>query len=262
MILDKAKTGSAIDGIELIDCHGHLGSWNGMHIPRGGIEDIIETMDMLGIDKLCLSHSLSLLCDFGRGNDILGQTIEKYPDRLIGYAAINPNYPDDIISELQRCSDRYGMNSAKIHPAWHSYPVNGKGYADFWKYADENQMVVLTHTYQEDENCCPGLFAKIAAEFRGVKIIMAHAGLTLKGCAESIEVIRKNDNVYVDTASSRCHFGMIERFVERIGAEHVLFGSDIPMLEPAAQIGRIAYSKIKDEDKEKIFGLNMKRLLA
>jgi predicted TIM-barrel fold metal-dependent hydrolase len=41
----------------------------------------------------------------------------------------------------------------------------------------------------------------------------------------------------------------------------VLFGSDIPLLEPAAQLGRIAYAKIEEAEKQKILGLNIRRLL-
>jgi predicted TIM-barrel fold metal-dependent hydrolase len=54
---------------------------------------------------------------------------------------------------------------------------------------------------------------------------------------------------------------MIERFVREVGADRVLFGSDTPLLEPAAQLGRIAYAKIPEADKVKILGLNTKRLL-
>ena len=54
---------------------------------------------------------------------------------------------------------------------------------------------------------------------------------------------------------------MLERFVKEVGADKVLFGSDIPFLEPAAEIAKIVYARISESDKKKILGLNMKRLL-
>jgi predicted TIM-barrel fold metal-dependent hydrolase len=55
---------------------------------------------------------------------------------------------------------------------------------------------------------------------------------------------------------------MIERFVRELGAERVLFGSDIPLPEPAAALGRIAYARISEEAKRKILGLNIKQFLG
>jgi predicted TIM-barrel fold metal-dependent hydrolase len=55
---------------------------------------------------------------------------------------------------------------------------------------------------------------------------------------------------------------VIERFIREVGAERVLFGSDIPLLEPAAALGRIAYARISEEAKGKILGLNIRQLLG
>ena len=68
-------------------------------------------------------------------------------------------------------------------------------------------------------------------------------------------------NLYLDVASSQPHVGMIERFVKEVGAERVLFGSDMPVLEPAAQLGRVAYAEISEDNKEKILGRNVQQLL-
>ena len=255
------KSGLPIKGMTVIDCHGHLGSWDNTHIPKKEPEEIIETMDYLGIDKLCLSSFLGCSCDFRRGNDIVGQEIRKYPQRLIGYVTINPNYPDEILQELERCEREYGMKLVKIHPFCHEYPADGASYQDFWKYANKKAKIVLTHTWEADRNCGPGIFGRIAHKYAGVKIILGHSGVTYKGCEEAIKVARENDNIYLDIASSQPHFGMLERFVKEVGADKVLFGSDIPFLEPAAQVAKIAYAKISESDKKKILGINMKMLL-
>jgi predicted TIM-barrel fold metal-dependent hydrolase len=218
-------------------------------------------MDRLGIDKLCLSPFLGCFCDFRRGNDLLGEAIKKYPNRLIGQMTVNPHYPDEIFPELERCEQAYGVQMLKIHPFCHDYPVHGEGYRKLWEYADDTRTVVLSHTWESDKNCGPGLFDKIATRHPTVRVILAHAGGTQEGCRQTIEVLKKHENLYLDTATSKLHFGMIERFVREVGADRVLFGSDIPLLEPTAPLGRIAYAKISEADKEKILGLNTQRLL-
>ena len=233
-----------------------------MSLPKNSLEETLETMDYLGVDRLCISSLLGCLCDFKHGNDQVGEAVRRHPNRLIGMTTVNPNYPDEVIAELQRCENLYGMNIAKIHPFCHEYPADGENYREFWQYADQREMIVLSHTWESDATCGPEMFDNIAQDYPHVKIILAHSGVTQEGCEQAIGVARKNKNVYLDTASSQPHIGMIERFVSEVGSSRVLFGSDIPMLEPAAQFGRIAFADITENDKQRILGLNMLKLLG
>ena len=260
MIRDRVQSGLPIEGMPVIDCHGHLGHWPLVNMPKIEVHELLQTMDRLGIDRLCLSHFLGVFCDFKRGNDLLAETIAKYPGRLVGQVAVNPRYPNEIVEELDRCEKRHGMRLVKIHPFCHDYPADGPGYRALWDYANEQELVVLTHTWDSDGTCGPERFGPIARQHRRVKIILAHAGVTQRGCEQAIGVARRHDNLYLDVASSQPHVGMIERFVREVGAERVLFGSDMPVLEPAAQLGRVAYAEISEENKEKILGLNAFKL--
>ena len=262
MILDQVKSALPLGDVPVIDCHGHLGRWQLVHMAKNRVEEMIETMDRLGIDTLCLSPFLGCFCDFQRGNDLLADAVRRYPDRLIGQMTVNPHYADQVRAELERCEREHGVRMLKIHPFCHEYPANGEGYRALWEYAHEKEKVVLTHTWESDKNCGPGLFGEIAAKYPKAKIILAHAAGTQEGCRQTIEVVRAHDNLFLDTATSHLHVGMIERFVREVGADRVLFGSDIPLLEPAAQLGRIAYAKITEIEKEMILGLNAKRLLG
>ena len=54
----------------------------------------------------------------------------------------------------------------------------------------------------------------------------------------------------------------LDKILELIGAEKILFGTDNPWHNPAYSLGRIAYAKISDKEKEKILGGNFKRLVG
>ena len=47
--------------------------------------------------------------------------------------------------------------------------------------------------------------------------------------------------------------GMIEFLVAEIGADRVLYGSDLPMRDPSPQLGWVAYARISEEDKKENF---------
>jgi len=263
MILDVVKAGLPIDHIPIVDIHGHLGPWQLVHMPAVSTEQMVETMDRVGIDRLCLNASMGCFSgDFRGGNDLVGEAVHKHPDRLVGQTIVNPNYPDQIVPELDRCRQRYGMRLAKIHPFCHEHPVDGPGYREFWDYADQHSLLVLAHSWEADRTCSPELYGKIAAEHKRVRIIMAHAGGTQKGCDDAMRTARQYENLFIDTATSQVHFGMIERYVAHLGAERVLCGSDIPRIHPAVPLGRIAYAKIAERDKEKILGRNAMALLG
>jgi len=50
--------------------------------------------------------------------------------------------------------------------------------------------------------------------------------------------------------------------VNEAGADRVLFGSDMPLMDPRSQIGKIITARISDEAKQKILGGNASRLLG
>ena len=44
------------------------------------------------------------------------------------------------------------------------------------------------------------------------------------------------------------------------GAERVLYGSDIPFVDPRGQLGRVAFARLPDDDLRLILGGNARRL--
>ena len=54
---------------------------------------------------------------------------------------------------------------------------------------------------------------------------------------------------------------MIEFLVEQVGADRVLYGSDLPMRDPTPQLAWVCYAKISVDDKKKILAENFKKIL-
>jgi predicted TIM-barrel fold metal-dependent hydrolase len=75
-----------------------------------------------------------------------------------------------------------------------------------------------------------------------------------------VKLGKKRPNIYLDQATSQAGYGWIERFVREVGAEKILFGSDMPFISAPQQIGKVLYARISDADKRKILGENAKRI--
>lgn len=259
-ILTRAREGLPLEDTLIIDGHGHIGYWPGFHIPHNDAQGMIETMDGLGINKVCISAHAGIGPDYKLGNDMVIKATQDFPDRFIGYITINPNYPDDLEKELKRCVGKMGLG--EIHPMQHEYPANGPRYRAVWEYADQYNLPVLIHTWGGVESCKPSLFEEIAREYPRAILILGHAGGNFDGFDDAIKVAKKRDNVYLDlTGSELLAFGLVEYFVKRVAVDRILYGSDIPFMSAGAQLGKVVYAKISDENKQKILGLNMARLL-
>ena len=52
---EKVKRGLPLDDILIIDCHCHLGLYRCFNTPGAFAEGMLENMDTLGIDIVCIS---------------------------------------------------------------------------------------------------------------------------------------------------------------------------------------------------------------
>lgn len=257
-IYETARKGLPLKDILVIDGHCHIGPVTNFTAPANSAEGMLESMDALGIGIACISAHASIGPDYILGNDLVMKTVSTYPDRFVGYAVVNPNYPEDISCELERCFACSGMLAVKLHPSFHGSAIDNKNYSHVYEIADQRHLTVLIHTWGRAEIAAVD---RISGEYPGANFIAGHSGGEIKAMEDTIELVNKRKNVFADLTLSVCFEGGVEWFVREMGADKVLFGSDTPFLDPKPSFGRVAMAEISDKDKEKILGLNMKRLL-
>src|SRR5439155_25751232 len=112
-----------------------------------------------------------------------------------------------------------------------------------------------------DASCKPGLFDTLAERYPNVRWVLGHAGITHPGRVMACEVARHRSNVFLEICTSWRNPGSIEQLVDGAGEDRVLFGSDMPLLEPAVHVGRIVTSALSQVAKRKLLGENAIRLL-
>ena len=257
-IYSRAKAGLPLDGITVIDAHAHIGYMHLFHVPCATAESMLPDMDALGIDCACISAFSALTADYKHGNNLVMETVAKYPDRFIGYVTVNPNYVDDMRHELNRCLAAPGIMAIKLHPALHGHPPDHIHYRAAFEEAEQKHMLVLVHTWGGGDVACVD---KIAGQYPGATFIMGHSGADIRAMEATIDIVNRRDNVYADLTISLTYECNVEWFVKEMGSEKVLYGSDMPYFGPCANLGRVAMARIGEGDKMNILGLNIKRLL-
>jgi predicted TIM-barrel fold metal-dependent hydrolase len=261
-IWSRVRNGEILDDLFVVDAHAHLGVWFNFRIPGNPwAEGMVAAMDACGIDVAVIAPHAGIGPDMAEGNALAADAVGRFPKRFAAYCAINPNCPEsDIVAEMDKYLEHPAFKGIKIHPVTHDYPADGDRYRPVWEAAAERGLPVLVHTWDGDARCRPSLFDKIGEEFPNARIILGHSGATPTGIREAAEAVQKRPNLHLDLTKSLMHRGMVEVMVAQVGAERILFGTDLPFIGSSGQIGHLAAARISEEDKQKIFGLNARKL--
>jgi hypothetical protein len=246
-----------IDGLQVIDFHGHVGRWD-----RYGMIDepakILHALDKAGIDRACLFHIFHP--DGTMSNDLTARFVAQHPDRFIGFAYVSPMMPERMIPELSRAIDRLHFAAIKLYPPYTPWPLDEPMWEPVYDFANLRGLTVIFHTGPEPQSL-PKFVGKIAPRFPHANFVIGHAGNTPVERDQAIAAAQANPNVYLESCSTFRTPGVIEQLVNQAGADRVLYGSDLPLMDPRPQLGKIITAQISDGAKRLILSDNARRLL-
>lgn len=242
----------------IVDAHCHLAYFRNFHIPDPDADGMVRVMDALGIDVALVASHAGISSDYALGNDLTLAATRAHPGRLFAYCCINPNFPEQVRAELERCFAHPEFRAIKVHPELHGdYPLDGRGYRPMWEFANEHKLPLLSHTYFGGDRI--EVFVRLAQAYPQVPILVGHSGLDL-GLDHVIDAVRPYENLILDLTGPQAYEGVVEKLVGEVGAARIVYGSDMPFTNAALQLGGTLYARITREEKERILGLNSAKL--
>ncbi|OIN97037.1 hypothetical protein AUJ66_04575 [Candidatus Desantisbacteria bacterium CG1_02_38_46] len=260
-ILDLALKGKKQE-TPIIDSHFHLGPYAEAYKPATGVKDIIKIMDKVGVSKICVNSAGATMQveNHYTANEYIASVCKKYPQRFIGFAVVNPNF-DNVEEEIKKYV-QMGFRGVKVHPRIHQCNLDDERYDSVWKAVDRYGLVVLSHTGENQPGSSPHYFEKISKDYPRATFIMGHSGDNLKGLRICIELAKKRNNVYLEISDIVYAYPhILEYTAKAIGADRILFGSDWAFIDFKYSLGIVLFSRLSDEDKAKILGLNTAKIL-
>ncbi len=245
-----------IDGVEVIDFHGHVGRWDVLGM-RDDADEMLNAMDAGGIDRSCL---FNIFHPHGApGNDRTAAFVAAHPDRFVGFAYVSPLDAAGLEAELERSIDRLGLRAIKLYSPYTPYEYDDPVWDPIYRFAEQRSLTLIAHTGSDAE---PRFLEAAAVRFPGADFVAGHAGNTEPYRRQSIDAARRCPNYYLETCSTFRAPGVIEELVAEAGAERVLFGSDTPLMDPRPQLGKIITADIDVAAKRLLLGGNARRLLG
>jgi len=257
MIKDRILDGLPLDDIFVCDIHAHYGKGNTTFMLDSDADGILSSCDRLGVDKICVSAISSISGDYKLGNDMVQKVAAEYPGRIYGYVCPTPYYDYDLSEYFKPGS---GIIGIKIHALLQQSEIKNSGYYAAYELADKLSLPILFHAWEQSEAVQA---TEVAAKYKNAKIILGHSGMTEIGAKmAAIEGCKKYENIFIDTAISATYEGAIEWIVSKVGADRIVYGSDVPYFDCRQTFGKLGLSKISEKDKIKIYGENAKKILS
>jgi hypothetical protein len=236
-------------------------------------EDLIAGMEKDGVDLSVVlnigwvSHELCV-----ETNDYIMESVSRYPEKLVGFCAIQPKAGGAAISEIERCAEGGLKGIGEMRPDIQGFdlgdiPLMGP----IAEAAEKHQFIFLSHTsepvgheYPGKGNITPGTVYQFISSFPRIPFVCAHWGGGLPFYALMPEVATALGNTFFDTAASPFlyHHQIFKHVIELVGAEKILFGSDYPLLSQRRVISEVEFGNLSPEFESMVLGENAKRLLA
>lgn len=168
-------------------------------------------------------------------NEIIAEYVRQHPDKLEGWASIDPN-DADCLEQLRYCVDELGLRGLKVGPVYQHFDPRDRAYWPLFAECERRDLPVMIHmgtTYPSKarlEFAKPLLLEQLIMAHPGLRMIVAHLGHPWE--EDTVALIRKSPRVYADI--SALHFRPW-RFWQALvtameyGVTHkLLLGSDFP----------------------------------
>ena len=244
--------------MKIIDMHAHL--W--LNRVESCKLKIMRSIEKYGIEEVFVSTLGGTHPDLRTVeaiNDATYKFAKEEPKHIKAYTYISPEHPNTL-DVIRRGVEDHGVVGVKL---WVSEPCDSECMDEISRLIIGYNIPLLIHATTRattrpilTESTSVNV-RNLALRFPELKIVMAHVD---GNCYRGAQNVRGIDNVYVDFSGGTGRAGEVEYTVSQLGADKVLFGTDLSECSFAVPYGRLLEAKISDADKEKILYKNTMKL--
>ena len=236
------------------------------------VEDLILSMDQAGVERSIIlnigwaDHELCL-----ETNDYILESISRYPDRLVGFCAIQPKAGQAALAEIRRCARGGIRGIGEMRPDLQGFDLGDEAVMrPLVEAAVEHRLVLLTHAsepvghqYPGKGTVTPDMIYNFICRFPDLRLVCAHWGGGLPFYALMPEVGSALANVWFDTAASPFLYRsqIFKHVIDMVGVDKILFGTDYPLMAQQRPMSEIKALQLTGEVEAMILGDNAQRLL-
>ncbi len=233
----------------MIDCHTHVGE-AGTHIGGAFLDDARRAWGpdlrlgvsleehweaMAPVEAAVVLAFAAPAVGFDVPNEYVARYVRAHPEKLIGFASVDPN-DADAPDQLEHAVSALGLRGLKLGPIYQHFDPLGSAALAVYGVAERLGLPVVWHqgtTFIRDApliHARPVLLDEVATRFPELRIVVAHLGHPW--IEEAMATIRKHPNLFADisaleTRPWQFYNGMLAAFEYGV-TDRLLLGTDYP----------------------------------
>lgn len=186
---------------------------------------------------------------------------------IVPFGSINPTLPE-WEEDLRRCAEEHRMPGIRLHPNYHGYTLDAPGFARLLRLAAERSLIVQLALVMEDERMMHPLWrvppvdatplARIVTATPGLRLVLLNALGRLRG--EALRRMTDAGEVFYEISMLE-GVGGVERALEHISLDRLLFGSHVPLFYFEAAVLKLKESPLTAAQEQAICRDNARRLI-
>lgn len=237
--------------MDIIDANTLFGFWPFRRVDMTP-QSLFRQMKKHGIKKACTMSAKGIFYDFAQGNEETFQAFQAN-DWMIPVGTIDLRKFVGYEEEIRKRKEQ-GFRLFRFFPDYQGWSIESAVFKRILKALNELRIPLMISMKTVE-------MTKLAAATRDFEAPIILESLHYYKTAEALAVIEDSPNTYVET-----HWlhgpDSIEIFVDKIGAEHLIFGSCAPLLYIAPALNCIRYAEITNGQKELILSKNLLRVVV
>ena len=266
---------SRYDG-PIIDVHAHF---------RTGPDDGLAPTQPIGVDALraleeragvtraglIVIARAGAIEDTRRRNDAVIAAALASAGFFFAIASVHPADGEAALAELDRLAAA-GVRVIKLHPNTQRFDVAGPELAAVVERAAALGLVLLFDAYSPFDADEIGKFLLLAVQHPNARLVLAHMGAVRFHELAVFGMVRRfawyPNNVWFDLSVVAAFYANspyrdeLSWVIRAVGVDHVLFGSDWPVDEPATAVEAVRRLGLDIDEQRQIFHDNAAALLG
>lgn len=195
--------------------------------------------------------------DFREPNDLVWQTYERLPDRIVPFMRLSPNGPWE--REYVRCRDR-GHRGIKLHPRAQHFSLRSAVARELCTAAAADGLPILIHTGFGMAGIAEDIAGLVTA-IPDLTIVLGHSSFT--DMPEALWKLAPFPNVYFETSVVQVYD--LFDVLMTIDPRRIIYGSDLPYAGVFVAMQTLAtmahFSGVGTDHFPELFGGNLLRIL-
>ncbi|MEU8802957.1 amidohydrolase family protein [Spirillospora sp. NPDC048819] len=259
----------------IIDTHAHV--WPDHIAPRvlagrpagldarfdGTVGGLTRTMDAAGVDRAMTLAIAGVAKNVERTNEFIG-AVDRH--RFIPFGTVHPGLS---IEQNLRSLDGNGIRGVKLHPLFQDLSLADPAVVDLVRALADADVTLITHAGAggddaANERGAPRHLRALLDAVPHLRLIACHYGGYHR--LDEAEELMVGSRAVLETSwpprLSDLDADRMRAIVAAHGADRMVFGSDWPMADPAAEIAAIRSWGLSPEEESAILGGTLAGLLG